>query len=424
VLGHESRANLYARERLRWCGTGEAGVSATEPHADPVTVAAQHAGLGLPVPRRTRLRFLKRVMARLGRLVIHHQVAYNHAMIAALDRLRGVHVAAEMRIGNEIGALRSDLQAVHEAALEALIDSTRVAAQLDAADLRARQVEDHMMVLAGTTNEFRAQLEAIQRSAQARHSLVDLFLRQLRREYPMKPDPERLVELPSGDDDFYEALEDVFRGSFEQVTDWQRPYLTDLEGMSSAGRVLDIGSGRGEWLGLLAGAGIDAYGIDLNLRAAERCRDRGLEVVHGDALDHLAALPDASLAAVTGFQVVEHLPFDTLVDLLDHAVRVLRPGGILILETPNPTNVIVGSAHFLLDPSHQKLVHPLLLEFLFSTRGFDDIEVRYLHPAQDAFEHSDHSEMAQKPVEPMLDRLNVMFFGPQDYAVLGCRMSD
>ena len=230
-------------------------MSGTGPEADPVAVATQHADLGLPVPRRTRLRFLKRLVARLGRLVIHHQVAYNHAMVDAVNRLRAsvddlrasadqlpasvdqlsaAQAAAETRIGNEIAALRSDLQTVHQAALESLSDRTRMEAQLGAVDLRSRQlgdevelrsrqledavelragqVEDHMTALAGANNEFRVQMEAVQRSAQTRHSLVDLFLRQLRREYPIKPDADRLVELPSGDDDFYEALEDTFRG--------------------------------------------------------------------------------------------------------------------------------------------------------------------------------------------------------------------
>jgi len=405
-------------------------MNSNESAADPVGVARQHADLGLPVPRRTRLRFLKRVLARLGRLFIHHQVAYNNAMIASLDQLRAsvdqlraVQAAAEMRIANEIGSLRSDLQSVHQAALESSSDAARVEAQLDAVDLRAHEAEGHVAGLTNAAGELREQLESMERNARVRNSLVDLFLRELRREYPTKPDPDRLVELPSADHEFYEALEDTFRGSFEHVTKLQRPYLTDLDGMPSTGRALDIGSGRGEWLQLLAEAGVDGYGIDLNMRAVERTRDRGLDVLHGDVFDHLATLPDASLAAVTAFHFVEHLPFSSLVDLLDQTVRVLQPGGIVIFETPNPTNVLVGSSSFFIDPTHEKPLHPAFLEFLFSTRGFDDMEVRYLHPAGDSLVVSDYSELAKKTVEPVLERLNSLLFGAQDYAVLGRRTS-
>lgn len=405
-------------------------MSGSGSEVDPVTVAVQHADLGLPVPR-TRLRLLKRFLARIGRLFLHHQVAYNQATVASIAQLRAEVerqaldlAGVERRIGNDIAALRSDLLEIHQAAVEAQTDSSRAGVQVDAADSRIRQLDSKLAGLAARGDEMQAQVDAVRRGSQTRHSLVDLFLRELRREYPLKPDPERLVALPSRDDDFYQALEDAFRGSFEQVTEWQRPYLSDLKCMPSTGRVLDIGSGRGEWLDLLAGQDIDAYGVDISLSAVERCRDRGLEVVHGDAFDHLSTLPDASLAAVTAFHVVEHLRFDSLIDLLDQAVRVLRPSGILIFETPNPTTLLVGSSQFLLDPTHQKPVHPAVLEFLFSTRGFDEIEVRYLHPTGQAFEATDHSELAKKAVEPVLQRLNVLLFGAQDYAVLGRRTSD
>src|SRR5690348_7995617 len=134
-------------------------MSEFEQSPDPATTAAQHADLGLPVPH-TRFRFLKRVLARLGRLVIHHQVAYNHAMLESLDRLRAsvdqlraAQAAAEARAGNEVGALRSDLNSVHQAALETASDIARFDAQLDAADLGARQLGDEMTSLAGSTDE-------------------------------------------------------------------------------------------------------------------------------------------------------------------------------------------------------------------------------------------------------------------------------
>ena len=401
----------------------------------PREAAAYHAELGLPVPRGTRLRFFKRILARLGRLVIHRQVAFNHAVVSLVDerdavvgslqssfeRQRGALSAAETRIGNDIGSLRSDLHRVHRAALEAQALTGSVREELQTSDakmLETRLLVEHVSTLA---QELRVRLDAMEQAQRAQHALVDLFLREVRRDYPAKPKRKRLAKLPAGADDLYAALEDTFRGPPEVITEWQRPYLADVEPVAHDGRVLDVGSGRGEWLSLLRDAGIDGYGVERNQVAIEACRARGLDVVHDDVFRHLAALGDRSLSVISAFHVMEHLAFEDLLLFLDQAVRVLRPGGLLIVETPNPTNVLMGSSNFFLDPTHEKPLHPRLLEFLLASRGFGDVEVRYLHPAPDALETADGSEAARKTVEPVLQRLNVLFFGAQDYAVLARR---
>ena len=81
--------------------------------------------------------------------------------------------------------------------------------------------------------------------------------------------------------------------------------------------------------------------------------------------------------------MVEHLSLDTLVGLIDAALVALKAGRLLILETPNPTNVNVGAASFYLDPTHLKPLHPQFLSSWWCQRGFADVEVRYLN-AEDA----------------------------------------
>jgi SAM-dependent methyltransferase len=398
--------------------------------AASVASAAPHADLGLPVPPGTRLRLLKRVVARLSRLFLHHQVAYNHAMIGVVADLRTMTElqaqavrAAELRIGNDIGGLRSDLHRVHQAAVDAQAQSAVVAEALCQADHRASGLDRLVIALGDLTEELRSRIDALTRTERTKHALVDLFLREVRREHPATPDEQRLVALPTGADELYEAIEDAFRGSVETIMELQRPYLRDIEPAVTMGRVVDVGSGRGEWLEVLAQAEVDAYGVDANAIAVARCRQRGLEVLHADALEHLATLDDNALAVISAFHLVEHLSFDDLVQLLDQAIRVLRPGGILLLETPNPSNILVGSGSFYLDPTHVKPLPPDLLEFLVASRGFEEIEVRHLHPARDALEPADHSEAARKTIEPVLERLNTLLFGPLDYAVLGRRPS-
>jgi O-antigen chain-terminating methyltransferase len=178
--------------------------------------------------------------------------------------------------------------------------------------------------------------------------------------------------------------------------------------------VLDLGCGRGEWLELLHESGIEARGVDSNHIQLEQCRVRGLDVTEADFLVHLKSMATESVGAITGFHIIEHLSFNTLVVLLNEVTRVLRPGGIVIFETPNPDNVVVGSHYFYLDPTHR---HPLpseLMEFVFKHHGFRDIEVLKLHP-WDSGRVAGEGELTE--------RFNGYFYGPMDYAVLGRKVA-
>ena len=211
------------------------------------------------------------------------------------------------------------------------------------------------------------------------------------------------------DDALYVALEDRFRGSREEIKDRFKIYLPYVETVRD-GLVIDLGSGRGEWLELLKENAITSRGVEQNRISIAKCRERGLEIVEDDAFAHLRSLPDGSVAAVTGFHIIEHVPIDVLLTLLDEVMRVLRPGGLAIFETPNPENVLVGSNFFYLDPTHH---HPLpseLMQFLLESRGFDRVTVLNLH-AFDSGRVAGEGELAE--------RFNGLFYGPMDYAILG-----
>lgn len=210
-------------------------------------------------------------------------------------------------------------------------------------------------------------------------------------------------------DELYSALEDRFRGTREEIKERFKIYLPYVQGVPDAD-VIDLGSGRGEWLEILNEAGIKARGVERNRVSIAQCRERGFDVVDDDVISYLRSLADASVSAITGFHIIEHVSIDALVTLLDEVLRVLRPGGLAIFETPNPENVIVGSNFFYLDPTHK---HPLpseLMEFLFDNRGFDRVEVLNLHP-WDSGRVAGEGELAE--------RFNGLFYGPMDYAILG-----
>jgi SAM-dependent methyltransferase len=183
---------------------------------------------------------------------------------------------------------------------------------------------------------------------------------------------------------FYRAFEDRYRGSRELIRsrlEIYAPFLEPLLSQHAQPAAIDIGCGRGEWLELLQSRGFSARGIDLDEGMLQACRERGLDASMADGLATLRASPPESLSLVSAFHVVEHIGFEELQAIVAEALRVLIPGGLLILETPNPENIEVGTATFYLDPSHVKPIPPQLLAFVVEHAGFDRQTVMRLQEA-------------------------------------------
>jgi SAM-dependent methyltransferase len=178
--------------------------------------------------------------------------------------------------------------------------------------------------------------------------------------------------------DFYRAFEERYRGSQEQIRLRLRvylPFIKPLIVLYGDAKAVDLGCGRGEWLELLKEEGFDARGVDLDEGMLVACKELGLNVQVGDAVGFLKELPEASQVIVSGFHLVEHIPFVDVQALVQEALRVLKPGGLLILETPNPENIVVGSSSFYLDPTHQRPIPPQLLAFLPDYYGYEKTKI-------------------------------------------------
>lgn len=223
----------------------------------------------------------------------------------------------------------------------------------------------------------------------------------------------------------YLELERRYRGTEEEIRERISTYLPSLR----QSPVLDIGCGRGEALALLRDHGIPARGIDSSARMVALCRERGLEAEEGDAFAALAALPEKSLGGVVSFHVIEHLPTASLDRLVRLAYRALKPGGVLILETPNPLSMLVAARSFWLDPTHVRPVHPESLKLMYELAGFDPIERLDLRPYPDS-ERLPEIDLAQLPEEQRVladrvnrlrDRLDELLFGYQDYGMVGTK---
>ncbi len=176
---------------------------------------------------------------------------------------------------------------------------------------------------------------------------------------------------------FYAAFEDRFRGSFDLIYSRLQQYLPDIREIfrdNAEDAALDLGCGRGEWLQLLRSANIRGFGVDSNAAMLDVAQDRGLHVVVADILEFLRSQPNQSYRLITAFHVVEHLPWQLQLELFQEAFRCLQDGGVLLLEWPNTSQLLVLSKGFWLDPTHLRPVPAELLAFMAEYSGFSRIK--------------------------------------------------
>ncbi len=264
--------------------------------------------------------------------------------------------------------------------------------------------------------QFSKQLTALEmesRETSQNLAVLDSQLSSLNTSLKETADEERSL------DTFYAVFEDNYRGSREEISRRLEVYLPLVEAAnigSDDSAILDVGCGRGEWLELLQEAGRKARGLDINRIMVGQCRSRGLEVAEGDLIEYLESLPDGSLGAVTGFHIIEHLPFPVLMKLFRETVRVLKPGGLAIFETPNPHNFFVSTHNFYLDPTHLKPLPASLMKFIAEQQGLTNVQIMELRP------HPESAHIVEKyqaiGVE-LAEILGQHFYGSGDYGVIG-----
>lgn len=207
----------------------------------------------------------------------------------------------------------------------------------------------------------------------------------------------------------YLKFEDAFRGRWkvEERVRWYIPHVRETMAPGIRKPCLDIGCGRGEWMLELKRNDFTVIGVDLNPAMADAARAAGLEVILADAVAHLDSLEPGSLAVISAFHLVEHLPFEQILCLVEAAYRALMPGGLLILETPNPENLVVGACTFWYDPTHLRPLPPAMLRFYVESAGFTPVRTARFYLRTDGPDHATLDE----PIEPSID-------GPLDYGLL------
>jgi O-antigen chain-terminating methyltransferase len=195
--------------------------------------------------------------------------------------------------------------------------------------------------------------------------------------------------------------------------------------------VLDLGCGRGELLLALREAGVEAHGVEADAALAQAARRRGLDVELGGVLEAVRGQPEGRWGAVTAIHLFEHLTPGVLLELLAEVRRVLRPGGVLIVECPNPHTLRVGASLYWQDPTHARPLLPETLKLFLGASGLRVRSTELLHPFPDeqllAGVLGDTSPLSstggglQERLEAVVDRLDDLLNGPRDFSMVAIR---
>jgi SAM-dependent methyltransferase len=186
-------------------------------------------------------------------------------------------------------------------------------------------------------------------------------------------------------DELYEHYYD--RASFEvpeHVAAALRRVVLAAEPFRQSGRWLDMGFGEGALLDLAADAGWSCCGTEVSPRVLEQGRARGWTVAA--STDDPALFPPESFDVVTMIEFVEHVPDP--VRFLAESARLLRPGGLLYITTPNANSLnrrLLGPRWSVVcPPEHLTLWSPRALNLAVGRAGFriESQRAEGLNPAE------------------------------------------
>jgi O-antigen chain-terminating methyltransferase len=247
------------------------------------------------------------------------------------------------------------------------------------------------------------------------HRRLKMLLEEARKHLPKPISRKQIKEMVKEEDHLLDAMyvsfEERFRGTREDIKILFKEYLPDVKGCKAGATnapILDIGCGRGEWLELCKEEGLKASGVDINNVMIALCSELELDATQTDAIQYLKDQKSNKFGAITGFHFIEHINLSERITFFDETLRVLKPGGIAIFETPNPENLIVGAFSFYIDPTHIKPLVPETMKFILEQRGFVNVDIKRLHKNRAYYQEKTENEFKNK-----------WFFSEMDYALVG-----
>lgn len=456
---------IRERVRARYPEGPAPGIEVPLPDLLPILHArdaaeAKVAAIGSVNPRpggpiNTIIQSVKRQIARALGWFVRDQVDFNRTTVtaiqAALEALNDVNrslVAVGAKLGEmqrEADLLKADAAELKDirahwvewregwekrlhrseahflrsvAELNAAMEKRLIDADANYREHLRGQHTDYLGALDRATKDIQDRLWADLAATRVEYErLIHLELRVMRQQRqslppaPIQTSPLPVPAAPSGDFTSFDYVKfaERFRGSEEYVRNGQQFYKPYYLGCNN---VLDIGCGRGEFLEVMREAGVPAFGIDLDSASVDMCRAKGLQAEVADLFAYLADESIPSFDGIFAGQIVEHLPADQLPNMVKLCASRLKPGGVFIIETPNPECLAIFATHFYIDPTHTRPVPSSLLSFYFEEFGLGGIEINRRFPAAESMPE----------VRSLPEDIQAKFFGGLDYAIVGRKL--
>ncbi len=153
--------------------------------------------------------------------------------------------------------------------------------------------------------------------------------------------------------------------------------LRSIEPFRKENRFLEVGAGRGWFIGEAAAAGWETWAVEVNRDAVRHLEQRGISRIIVEPAETFEA-PPGSVDVVRFWDVVEHLqsPRSALVNIF----RVLRPGGLIRVATTNFASLsrMVNGPEwvYLNGADHIHLFDPDTITLMLHQVGFQDVRIR------------------------------------------------
>ena len=362
------------------------------------------------------------------------QEQVNRALIVHLSRNVTAHQETTTAIASSLTLLRNELEALRAFQTRLVVWAQQVTPYVDTKDREVsgliRRINENPVRLLERTIGLLQQRQLAMKRQLERLLAAPVATGEDGTAAPRAAGDGRSPATVSGSLDAYKyvSFEQEFRGTESDIARRLEGYCSRFDGTSE---ILDVGCGRGEFLGVLRDRGVSGRGLDANHEMVAVCRDRGLDVVEGDALGYLDSIPDGSLGGLIATQVVEHFRSDYLIRFLELAYVKLRPNSTIILETLNVDSWSAFFGPYLRDITHEQPVPPETLRFLLEASGFQRIELQFSSPADEAAKlrtvelpGSSPDEMATlvKTFNANVEKINTLLFTFLDYAAIGQKL--
>ncbi len=258
---------------------------------------------------------------------------------------------------------------IHHANLSSSVNSLekQIASSAHQQALRQQDFEDKRL---GDLIELKARHAELARSYGALSRRLDQILLHISPKAPASIDTS--VERPSGLEALKESVQSRLEALNPRATKEQLcpllPLIEEAVLRCGGAPILEIYKGDETWLSLLNQAGLPVV-------SAHDISGFSAHVWANSARAALEDRQDVSLSVVSAQHIVANLPVEELLWLVREAMRVLAPGGILLIETPDPECL---GAKFYDDMQVQRPLTTRNLQAVAETLGFEEIRIQSL----------------------------------------------